>query len=329
MTSDRDRPSARVARRPGVTRVPTCGTRALENEVDPHYIVRMDKATNQDPLAAALARKSQAGAAGRIRGRAIAAGAGWCANDFICTCGPGDHDTEERSSMSGVALLLSGSFVAHDRHGSSLLSEGSLFLVEAGQCFVCSHRHGEGDRCLSFQFEPEVFERIARDVGATPGLARNSLPPLRELAQLAARARLALAQPDAMEEVAFALAGAAMRLAGRPHRSRAPLHHHGRMTEVVRYMAEHPAAPHKLTGLARMARMSPYHFLRSFKATTGVTPHQWLLRARLHQAANLLAATRAPVTEIALEVGFEDLSNFSRTFHAEFGASPRQYRLAA
>ena len=145
-------------------------------------------------------------------------GDGWYANDFICTCGPGDHDAEERSSTSGVALLLSGSFVARDRHGTSLLSEGSLFLVEAGHCFVCSHRHGEGDRCLSFQFEPEVFERIAHDAGASAKLARNSLPPLRELARLAARARLALTQPDAMEEVAFELTGAALRLAGRPGR---------------------------------------------------------------------------------------------------------------
>ena len=101
------------------------------------------------------------------------------------------------------------------------------------------------------------------------------------------------------------------------------------MTEVLRYMAEHAAAPHTLAGLARMAQMSPYHFLRSFKAVTGVTPHQWLLRARLRDAAERLAATSAPVTDIALDVGFEDLSNFTRTFHAEFGASPRQYRLAA
>jgi len=60
-----------------------------------------------------------------------------------------------------------------------------------------------------------------------------------------------------------------------------------------------------------------------------VTPHQWLLRARLQAAAGKLALTTAPVTEIALDVGFEDLSNFTRTFHAEFGSSPRQYRLAA
>jgi AraC-like DNA-binding protein len=78
-----------------------------------------------------------------------------------------------------------------------------------------------------------------------------------------------------------------------------------------------------------MARLSPYHFLRSFKAVTGVTPHQWLLRARLRAAAEKLAATKTPVTEIALDVGFEDLSNFTRTFRAEFGASPREFRRAA
>jgi AraC-like DNA-binding protein len=78
-----------------------------------------------------------------------------------------------------------------------------------------------------------------------------------------------------------------------------------------------------------MARMSPYHFLRSFRAVTGVTPHQWLLRARLRDAADKLASTKLPVTDIALDVGFDDLSNFTRTFRAEFGASPREYRLAA
>jgi AraC-like DNA-binding protein len=62
---------------------------------------------------------------------------------------------------------------------------------------------------------------------------------------------------------------------------------------------------------------------------TGVTPHQWLLRARLRDAAQRLASTRTPVTNVALDVGFDDLSNFTRSFRTEFGASPREYRLAA
>ena len=49
----------------------------------------------------------------------------------------------------------------------------------------------------------------------------------------------------------------------------------------------------------------------------------------LREAAKRLSSSREPITEIALDVGFDDLSNFTRSFRAEFGASPREYRLAA
>jgi AraC family transcriptional regulator len=98
---------------------------------------------------------------------------------------------------------------------------------------------------------------------------------------------------------------------------------------VLRWLASHACEPHSLAELARRAGLSPYHFLRTFKRVAGVTPHQWLLRARLREAARRLGAGRQPVTEIALDVGFEDLSNFMRAFRAEFGTSPRRYRLAA
>jgi len=282
-----------------------------------------------DPLAAALERKRLNGARGDIIDVPLASGEGWRVQDVICTCGPHDHDAEELTTASSVALVLSGTFIVRDRHGTSLLSEGSYFLATAGHCFACSHRHGEGDRCLSFRFEPDLFDRIAYDAGGKPEFAHNRLIPVRPLAPLTARARRAVAQPALLDEIAIELAGTAVELAGRGHRASAPSPHEGRMSEVLRYMAAHSAAPHKISGLARMARLSPYHFLRSFKATTGVTPHQWLLRARLRAAAEKLAATKAPVTGIALDVGFEDLSNFTRTFRAEFGASPREYRLAA
>jgi AraC-like DNA-binding protein len=290
----------------------------------------MDSVPRSDPLSLALARKSRAGVPGTFNDSSVAAGDGWQVHDIICTCGPRDPTAEEQTSTSGIALVLSGSFVARNHHGESLLGPGSLFLVEAGRCFACSHQHGEGDRCLSIKFDPELFERVAHDAGARPEFARNSLPPLRELSAASARARAAMRQPERMEEAAFALVGGAFRLGGRQRRaSGAPPHHHGRMTEVVRYMAAYSAETHSIAALARMARLSPYHFLRSFKAATGVTPHQWLLRARLRAAAEKLAVTKTPVTEIALDVGFEDLSNFTRSFRAEFGASPRQYRLAA
>jgi len=72
--------------------------------------------------------------------------------------------------------------------------------------------------------------------------------------------------------------------------------------------------------------LSPYHFLRTFERLTGVTPHQYILRARLREAA-LRLAEPGRVLDIALDCGFGDLSNFNRTFRAEFGVSPRIFRL--
>ena len=60
-----------------------------------------------------------------------------------------------------------------------------------------------------------------------------------------------------------------------------------------------------------------------------MTPHQWLLRTRLREAAQRLATSRAPVTQVALDVGFDDLSNFIRSFRAEFGVPPSRYRARA
>ena len=194
--------------------------------------------------------------------------------------------------------MLSGSFIVRDQHGTSLLSEGSYLLVNAGHCFACSHRHGEGDRCLSFRFEPELFERIAHDAGAKPAFAHNRLPPLRDLAGLTARARQGLGQPEILEEVAIELAGTAVGLAGRTRQGPSPVQHHGRITEVLRYMAAHQRCAAQARRPRPHGADEPLPFpAHASRAVTGVTPHQWLLRARLRDAAGRLAATSTPVTE--------------------------------
>ena len=61
----------------------------------------------------------------------------------------------------------------------------------------------------------------------------------------------------------------------------------------------------------------------------GVTPHQYLVRSRLRHAARRLAYDDSPITDIAYDVGFGDLSNFVRTFHRASGASPLKFRQAS
>jgi AraC family transcriptional regulator len=83
-----------------------------------------------------------------------------------------------------------------------------------------------------------------------------------------------------------------------------------------------------LATLAHEAAMSPYHFLRTIRRIVGVTPHQYVLRTRLHHAALRLRRSRDPVSTIALDSGFEDLSTFNRRFRRVMGLTPVQYRTA-
>jgi transcriptional regulator GlxA family with amidase domain len=78
--------------------------------------------------------------------------------------------------------------------------------------------------------------------------------------------------------------------------------------------------------LARSVALSRAHFIRSFRATFGETPHRYLQRRRIERAMALLRETDRPVTEVALDVGFQSLGTFSRTFREVVGESPRAHR---
>jgi AraC-like DNA-binding protein len=81
--------------------------------------------------------------------------------------------------------------------------------------------------------------------------------------------------------------------------------------------------------LAKAAGLSPYHFLRTFVRITGVTPHQFVLRQRLRDAATRISLEPDRLVDIALDSGFHELSTFNHAFRAEFGTSPTAYRTAA
>ena len=78
--------------------------------------------------------------------------------------------------------------------------------------------------------------------------------------------------------------------------------------------------------LARIAGVSPAHFIRTFRATFGETPHRYLQRRRLERAMALLRETDRAVTDVCFSVGFSSLGTFSRTFHDIVGCSPSAYR---
>ena len=86
------------------------------------------------------------------------------------------------------------------------------------------------------------------------------------------------------------------------------------------------ARPLDIPALARIAYVSEAHFIRTFRATFGETPHRYLQRRRIERAMALLRTTRDPIVDVAIAVGFTSHGTFSRTFREIVGDSPTGYR---
>lgn len=282
-------------------------------------------------LQGALERRRMQGEPGRTAARILARGDGWRVADVVCTSGPQDRPFEEQHTHYSIAIVLAGSFQYRSETGHAMMTPGSLMLGTPGRCFECGHEHAEGDRCVSFWYEAEYFERLIADAGhkSRRGFAMPRIPPVRSLALFVATAGANVMGSSTVSwhELGIGLAARAVSLdAGASAAYRAPVNAEARVTRIVRWIDQHPEASLTLNTLAGDAGLSPYHFLRTFERLTGVTPHQYILRARLREAAISLSARRGRILDIALDCGFGDVSNFNRAFRAEFGLSPRAYQ---
>jgi AraC family transcriptional regulator len=289
-------------------------------------------------------RAARGAATGRPVSSVLAHGEGWRAADLICTSGPQDRPFEEQHSRVSIAIVLAGTFqyrAANNGRTSELMTPGSLLLGNAGQYFECGHDHGAGDRCLSFSYTPDYFEQIAADAGTRRGervFRMLRLPSTRALSPLVAQVSARLAgdfggthecTPGiSWEELGIRLAASVIHLANdAPRDLRVALPSQvARVTRSVRIIEQNSESELTLRRLAREAKLSPYHFLRCFQQLIGVTPHQYLLRVRLRDAATRLATEPGKVLDIALDCGFGDVSNFNRAFRREFGMSPQRFR---
>ncbi|OAJ56117.1 AraC family transcriptional regulator [Paraburkholderia ginsengiterrae] len=284
-------------------------------------------------LKQALAQREQEGVPGGTSARPLASGAGWDVADVLCTFGPRDRPFEERHDGVRIAMVVAGSFGYRAAPRRELLTPGTLLLGNNGDCFECGHRHGAGDRCVAFRYAPAYFEKLAVDAGLASGsfdFKRTRVPSLRAFSPLIARACAGASGSDSTvwDELAVELAAATLRAAGAPLRAEAPASAAAwsRVAQTVGLIDDTPGAPHTLASLAAAAGLSEFYFLRTFQRVTGVTPHQYLLRSRLRAAAQRLQDGGAKVVDIALDCGFNDLSNFNHAFRAEFAASPRAWR---
>jgi AraC family transcriptional regulator len=251
--------------------------------------------------------------------------------EYLCDAGPLAPPAHEVFNDWTLAVVRRGSFGCRCRGQRFQLVPGSLLVGRPGDAFVCTHDHHErGDECVSFHFAPELIDTLP-----TRDWTSGALPPLAPLACLGQLAQAAIdGRSDiALDEVGLALAQRYLRTAGDGQRRAAPravsAADERRAVSAALWIDAHSAEPLALEQMAREAGCSPFHFLRVFGAVLDVTPHQYLVRCRVRKAAALLVEQlERAVTEIALDVGFADLSNFVRSFRRATGLAPRAWRLA-
>ena len=232
---------------------------------------------------------------------------------FLCYAGPGDRPFVEVHRRHSLSFVRRGSFGCRTLGRTHELVAGAVMVGSPDREYMATHEHhGCGDECLSVKLSPELAESLGDAVWRLA-----CIPPLPELMVLGSR----------IDEAALAFAARCAAIASpRNIVRKVSARDRRRAVEAALWLEAHITEDVSLEDAARAARLSPFHFLRIFSAVIGATPHQYLLRLRLARAARLLSEEERPVTDVAFDCGFADLSNFVRTFRRAAGVSPREFR---
>jgi AraC family transcriptional regulator len=264
--------------------------------------------------------------------RLLHRGEEWSISEYLCGAGPHDRPFEERHEQFSVAAVIEGTFSYRADTGAAVLYPGAFLFGNPTTCYECGHDHSTGDRCVAFHLSPAHFAEVAASIAGS-GDFRFPVPMLPVTPKLLPwlvriEARTAHAERLEVEEsvprLIEAVVGAASGTTPRPVRASA--RDVRRVGDVLRYIELHADGDLDLKTLANVAIMSKYHFLRTFRHTVGMTPYQFVLNVRMRRAALRLARSFEPVSTIAFETGFGDLSTFNGRFREVFGMSPTAYR---
>ena len=251
--------------------------------------------------------------------------------DYCCEARRGDPSYVEVYPAHSVSYVRAGTFCCHTRGKAYELVAGSLLVGYPGDEYRCTHdHHAGGDECLSFQLGPELVETIGDDRRVWRSGAIAPMPNMMVLGELA-QASAAGRSDIALDEIAMVFTARFVEQISGQSRSSSWMRSRDRRraVEAALWIDTYAHEPVSLERAAREAGLSPFHFLRLFARVLGVTPHQYLVRSRLRRAARLLADDERSITDVALDVGFADVSNFVRTFRRAAGVSPRRFRQAS
>jgi AraC family transcriptional regulator len=224
--------------------------------------------------------------------------------------------------------------VAFSRHRAAVYDLGGRTVeadIAPGQVFVTGHesitwrRVTETTEALEIYPDPALIRSLAPTAEVLPAGGQDGT--VLAIASILRRAHLVGLGDVAASTLAHRLAVHLVEQYGGVRLSR----HHGLLDrrtvdQVTAYVEAHLAETLTVERLAAVALLSPFHFARSFKATTGLAPHQFVTARRVQRATVLLTGTTLSVTAVAHAVGMTNVSHFRRVFRRQTGALPVELR---
>lgn len=225
-----------------------------------------------------------------------------------------------------IGVVESGAFRYRGETGEALAIPGTILFGNAGEGFRCEHLDAAGNRRSVVAFAAELLDEAAEDAGLPDARFRAvAASPCPDSLAMQSAIRLLARSAQTHEELLLDLLAHAFRRERRPD-ARSSDREARRILDTARLLETRFREPHNLADLAAAAGLSRFHFLRRFRALTGVSPHQYLIAMRLRAAASRLQDDAATITAIALEEGFNDISHFNRLFRRAFAMSPGDWR---
>ena len=243
---------------------------------------------------------------------------------------PREVRVERTYAFPSIGVVTEGRFDYAARATRATATRGAVVFGSGTDDFrVWRSGPQQVARCV-VAMDPSLVAEIAADCGpADSRFPVEVLPATRLALPFYGLVRRIAASPGDQTEAVIRLLGLAFHAGCPPPPARVRPAQRRRIRDVAQALEDRLSDDLSLAEMAAMAGLSRYHFVRVFAAVMDETPHQRLMALRLRAAADRLIETQAPVTRVALDVGFNDLSNFTSAFRSCFGASPRAWRQAA
>jgi len=203
-------------------------------------------------------------------------------------------------------------------------------LIPAGVPFSC--RSSSETSCLALAIEPRFVDGMALDlsgtgwvelvarVGVTDPLVSGIVIALRAEAS-AGEAASRLYGESLSSALAVHLAKEYSASPGALAEPKGGLTRH-QLRTAMDYFHTHLGESISLANVATAVGISPFHFARRFRRSTGIPPHRYLIRLRVQRARELLQRGHASLAEVAVQVGFYDQSHLATHFKSAFGVTP-------